>query len=207
MNEAHLKTALTAAFAFLIALMITSCDIENNHSNICKDLAAVKFQNHTICVTHDYYMVKGIRTPVDMPTARQIAEDKKMMLPTPEIVDAIWQQADIRLKPIPLTPGPQMTGRAYYIRHNDLINDQLSQYDTKDKLIVGHKKDIVYISPQSSRVAIYGWHRLNGIPIQPYSTVHGRYYYDYSHGLRLVSPIAYDSENNPVDLKKILERG
>ena len=197
---------LLTSSVFLVVLTIASCYKASQQISVCKDMAAVKFRDYTICVTHDYYMVEGIRTPVDMPTARRIAEEEKMLLPTPEIVDAIWQQADIRLKPIPLTPGPQMTSQAYYIRHNDLINEQLSQYDTKDKLIAGHKKDIVYISPQSSRVAIYGWHRLNGIPIQPYSTVHGRYYYDYSHGLRLVSPIAYDSENNPVDLKRILRQ-
>lgn len=185
---------------FLVVLTIASCFKASQQINVCKDMAAVKFRDYTICVTHDYYMVEGIRTPVDMPTARRIAEKEKMLLPTPEIVDAIWQQADIQLKPILLTPGPQMTSQAYYIRHNDLINEQLSQYDTKDKLIAGHKKDIVYISPQSSRVAIYGWHRDVGRPIQPLSTVHGRKYYDYSHGLRLISTFAYDINGNIVVL-------
>ena len=37
------------------------------------------------------------------------------------------------------------------------------------------------------KIAIYGWHRLNGAPIQPLSTVHGACYADYSHGIRLVS--------------------
>ena len=37
------------------------------------------------------------------------------------------------------------------------------------------------------RVAIYGWHRSPGDPIQPLSTVHGAQYVDYSHGVRLVS--------------------
>ena len=56
-------------------------------------------------------------------------------------------------------------------------------------LKAGHKKDVV-ISPRlqarRGRVAIYGWHRTSGSPIQPLSTVHGASYVDYSHGVRLV---------------------
>ncbi len=35
-------------------------------------------------------------------------------------------------------------------------------------------------------MAIYGWTRPDGRPIQPLSTVHGARYADYSHGVRLV---------------------
>ncbi|HBZ55180.1 MAG TPA: hypothetical protein DEO88_07230, partial [Syntrophobacteraceae bacterium] len=38
-------------------------------------------------------------------------------------------------------------------------------------------------------IAIYGWHRGMGNPIQPLSTAHGVNYADYSHGVRLVSDI------------------
>ncbi|MDE3029032.1 MAG: hypothetical protein KGH84_11600, partial [Paracoccaceae bacterium] len=41
------------------------------------------------------------------------------------------------------------------------------------------------------KVAIYGWQRTNGLPIQPLSTVHGAFYADYSHGIRLVSNTAF----------------
>jgi hypothetical protein len=40
------------------------------------------------------------------------------------------------------------------------------------------------------QIAIYGWHRAIGSPIQPLSTVHGAGYADYSHGIRLVSKMA-----------------
>ena len=204
MIKIHFNVILTVFLALLITFTIISCNKPNQRSNVCKELAPVKFQGYTICVTHDYYMIGKIRTPVDMPTAREIAETKKMLLPNPDIVDAIWEQANIRLTPISLVPSTQMTSREYYVKHNTLIDEQLLHHDIKNKLIAGHKTDIVYIFRNSSRVAIYGWHRLNGQPIQPYSTIHGKYYYDYSHGLRLVSPTAYDSENNPVDLKKII---
>jgi hypothetical protein len=44
---------------------------------------------------------------------------------------------------------------------------------------------------QPGRVAIYGWHRGVGAPIQPLSTVHGARYADYSHGVRLVSNMVF----------------
>ena len=57
-------------------------------------------------------------------------------------------------------------------------------------LVSGHKKDVVMtnlLAANPGRIAIFGWHRLNGAPIQPLSTVHGACYADYSHGIRLVS--------------------
>ena len=35
-------------------------------------------------------------------------------------------------------------------------------------------------------MAIYGWHKLDGKPIQPLTIVHKETYVDYSHGVRLV---------------------
>jgi hypothetical protein len=52
------------------------------------------------------------------------------------------------------------------------------------------KKDVVMtnrLAEHLGRIAIYGWHRATGQPIQPLSTVHGANYADYSHGIRLVS--------------------
>ena len=56
------------------------------------------------------------------------------------------------------------------------------------ELLAGHKKDIVLTNKLQGRerIAIYGWHRQDGQPIQGLSTVHAARYADYSHGLRLV---------------------
>jgi hypothetical protein len=35
-------------------------------------------------------------------------------------------------------------------------------------------------------VAIYGWHKPDGKPVQPLYTGHVNWYVDYSHGIRLV---------------------
>jgi hypothetical protein len=60
-------------------------------------------------------------------------------------------------------------------------------------LASGHKKDVVLTNRLVSnpgRIAIYGWHRDTGVPIQPLSTVHGANYADYSHGIRLIGAMA-----------------
>jgi hypothetical protein len=61
----------------------------------------------------------------------------------------------------------------------------------KGGLISGIKKDVVLSNKtieqgKTNRVAIYGWHQLNGVPIQPLYAGHINSYVDYSHGIRLV---------------------
>ena len=78
--------------------------------------------------------------------------------------------------------------------HNEKIDAQSrARGGIPGTLVSGHKKDLV-ISPRLTsnpeKLAIYGWHQLNGVPIQPLSTVHGACYADYSHGIRLVSETA-----------------
>ena len=56
-------------------------------------------------------------------------------------------------------------------------------------LIAGIKKDVVQtplLLTRPDRVAIYGWHKLDGKPIQPLTTIHRNTYVDYSHGIRLI---------------------
>lgn len=145
------------------------------------------YNGRELLVSADYYMVDGIRTPVGLREALTIADDMGCELPTKEVVDFIWKSANIKLEPTPMKPGPQMTSPSYYKYHNQIIENQLEKYKPlKGKLIAGHKKDILYSPYNSKRVKIYGWHRLNGYPIQPVSTVHHHSYYDYSHGLRLI---------------------
>ena len=148
-----------------------------------------------ICVTPDYLALGSdrdhVRVPLGLPAARQIAARFDMVLPTPRMVDAIWAQSDVRLSPAPMPPGPQMSSTDYFLRHNATIEGQLGR---AGGLVAGHKKDVVIASRMQNapgRVAIYGWHRRSGAPIQPVSTVHGATYSDYSHGIRLVARTAY----------------
>lgn len=150
-----------------------------------------KFVNITVngkewFVLSDYYKVKGIRIPMGYTEALEVAKQFDAVLPTKELVDAIWEQADLKLDPITMQPGNQMSSVGYYTRHNEMIQTQLEGKDFT--LVAGHKKDIIP-SQKQGRVTIYGWHRISGKPIQPVSSVHHHSYFDYSHGLRLVKPV------------------
>jgi hypothetical protein len=132
---------------------------------------------------------------MDLHTATSVATRFGFALPTRKMVDAIYAQSDAKLAPEPMTAGPQMSSTAYYVTHNDRISTQRAALDAPPgALLAGHKKDVVLTSrlaSQTGKIAIYGWHRRDGRPIQPLSTVHGAGYADYSHGIRLVSSVVF----------------
>ncbi len=166
----------------------------------------------TICVTPDYLAVGDrddfVRVPLGMASAARIADALGFILPTPAMVDTIYDQAEVRLAPNPMTPGAAMTTTSYFKRHNDTVDGQAGPYGLQPvALVAGIKKDLVIserLRKQPHRVAIYGWHRTNGNPIQPLSLVHGAEYADYSHGIRLVSRIAFIN-GRPVALDKVMQ--
>ena len=123
-------------------------------------------------------------------TAESVASHFGFILPTKKIVDAIYAQSTYHLSPQPMTAGPQMRSMEYYRTHNQMIQDQLHARGIPlGDLISGHKKDVVVtnrFANNEGKIAIYGWHRALGDPIQPLSTVHGAFYADYSHGIRLI---------------------
>jgi hypothetical protein len=147
----------------------------------------------TVWVMPDYLAVGSdedfVRVPVDFNSAVAIARAFGMALPTRKIVDAVYRQAAVRLRPQPMTPGPRMTTTSYFVTHNRRIEQQRGGRRL-GVLVAGQKKDLVLTNQLyrrgSARVAIYGWHEAIGKPIQPLSTVHRASYADYSHGLRLV---------------------
>ncbi|MBC7153299.1 MAG: hypothetical protein H5U19_01475 [Rhodobacteraceae bacterium] len=165
----------------------------------------------TLCVTPDYLAVGDdrdyVRVPMGLPAAAQVAERFGFMLPTTRIVDAIYAQADLKLAPQPMPAGPQMRSTGYFSRHNASVEGQSRTAGRRVAgLIAGQKKDLVLsnvLRSHPGRVAIYGWHRINGLPIQPLSTVHGALYADYSHGVRLVSQTAF-VDGRPVALADVL---
>jgi hypothetical protein len=130
-----------------------------------------------------------VRIPMAAPTAQRVADSLGCSIPRPKVVDAIWEHAEYKLRPRPLPAGSDMCSNEYFRRANELIDEELGGRPL-GALTAGDKKDIVLTNRLRQRpgsVAIYGWQRANGQPIQPLSTVHGASYADYSHGLRLVS--------------------
>ena len=166
----------------------------------------------TICVTPDYLAVGRdsdfVRVPMGLPAAARIATQLGFMLPTTKMVDTIYDQAQVQLAPSPMPPTSQMASTDYFWRHNRTVEKQRGRTGhSLTALIAGQKKDIVLsnrLRSKPGRVAIYGWHRQNGKPIQPLSTVHGKNYADYSHGVRLVSTTAFVN-GKPKSLAEILQ--
>lgn len=142
------------------------------------DFVPLHINDAQVCVMQDYYSEDGMRMPLTYIDAVKIALDNGWGLPTREMVDEIWKQADCKLNPITMTPDSMMTHVSRFKEHDQLINQQLDGQDCD--LIAGHKKDVL------KNGKIYGWHQSNGKPIQPETGIHSNNYRDYSHGIRFV---------------------
>ena len=162
------------------------------------ELASGKEDSVTIFIMPEYLAIGSdgdfLRIPMNLHTATAVASRFGFVLPTRKIVDAIYDQASCHFTPQPLPAGPQMTSTEYYRMHNAMIDKQSQSLGfPPGALVAGHKKDVVLTNrlvTHPGQIAIYGWHRAKGSPIQPLSTVHGAGYADYSHGIRLVAKMA-----------------
>jgi hypothetical protein len=144
-----------------------------------------------------------VRVPLTPQTAQRIADAFGATLPTRKMVDDINQQAAVRLAPQPLTEDRESV--AAFLKHNGLIEQQWVDRE-RGQLVAGIKKDVVLtnrLAEKTNRVAIYGWHQLDGSPIQPLTIVHVNWYVDYSHGIRLVRREVVLDEK-PRDLKRLM---
>jgi hypothetical protein len=166
----------------------------------------------TLCVSPDYLAIGSDKdymfVPMRVSTAIAVANRYEALLPTRRMVDAIYDQARVHLHPQPLPAGDTMRTTGYYWHHSELVRVQRASFEEPPgALTAGDKKDLVLTNrswTNPGRVAIYGWHLADGRPIQPLSTVHGSRYADYSHGVRLVSAVAYVN-GAAVSLLKLLE--
>ncbi len=140
----------------------------------------------------DYFLMP--MTPV---LAQRIANAMNCTLPTAKMVDQIYLAANVKLRPQPIPPDNYMMNVPRFWQHNDSVkalrNPLLGAFPL-GSLVGGTKKDVIidkkiysWLKPSVPKpVVIYGWHQLNGIPIQPTYNGHGETYADYSHGIRLV---------------------
>lgn len=123
--------------------------------------------------------------------AQKIADSFNCFLPTKKMVDDIYHAAKVKLEPVPMYA---FRDSAPTMWHHHLIVE--GQRKGRKGLIAGIQKDVV-ISGQISRatvptsigtdrVAIYGWHKLDGNPIQSLYTGHVYWWVDYSQCIRLI---------------------
>jgi hypothetical protein len=162
----------------------------------------------TYFVTADYLCIGSdddwARIPLSPMAAQQVADSLHCFLPTRKMVDDIYRSAKVKLEPVPMYAFRDSTITMY--QHHLMIEGQRK---LRTGLIAGIKKDVVisekiYKEAKQDRVAIYGWHKSDGKPIQPLYTGHVNWYVDYSHGIRLVYRIIYVN-GKPMDYIDVLK--
>lgn len=126
------------------------------------------------------------RVPLTPMAAQAIADSLHCFLPTRKMVNEIYEQSKVKLAPVPMYAFRDSSVTMW--QHHLIIE---GQRQGRKGLIAGIKKDVVIsnvVSQHSkqNRVAIYGWHLLNGKAIQPLYAGHVNWYVDYSHGIRLI---------------------
>lgn len=169
----------------------------------------VRFQ-----VLPDYWAVGNdtdfCRIPMSPGLAQRIADSLGAVLPTRKIVDMIYEQAAVKLIPLPFWPNGDRNERPRtWWLHNAAVEDQFfAAQGIRGQLVAGCKKDVVLSNliadpKRPDHVVIYGWHRPDGEPIQPRSNIHVDWYMDYSHGIRFVNRHVF-VDGYPYDIMKIL---
>lgn len=154
-----------------------------------KDAASGRIFKAVYYVAPDYLAVGSAgdwaRINITPMAAQKIADSFHCFLPTRKMVDDIYKAAKVKLEPVPLYALRDSTPTMY---HHHLIIE--GQRKGRKGLIAGIKKDVVIsgklLKDKPDRVAIYGWHQLDGKPIQPLYTGHINWWVDYSQGIRFV---------------------
>lgn len=141
-----------------------------------KDLVPiqVKVPGGTIIykVMKDYLMIDGIRVPMTPITAQKIMDHYGMTLPTTKMSKQIWQAADAKIPPRPMTSGNQMIGGKQYtaeqvagtkigdsdtsVAFNQKLEEEINK-NPNAKLYAGHMKDMV-LPDDPNRFGMTGWY-------------------------------------------------
>lgn len=165
-------------------------------------------------VAPDYLCLGSVEdcflAPLSPVAAQKVADALDCQLPTPRLVDVIYDAAPLKLTPTPIPPSSEMTSLAVMLEHQRKLDkqraDALGRFPW-GTLVAGHKKDLVVsskLSTTSGKVAIYGWHRGPNDVVQPLYLGHSSSWVDYSYGIRLVKNEALLDEQ-PTTLAKILQ--
>ena len=132
------------------------------------------------------------RIPMNPMTAQRLAYLFGTSLLTARLSDFIYNHSEVKLAPfnyIPVGNANELVTK--FVDHNVQIEKQLTEAGGKHgQLVAGIQKDVILsvrIAERPDRVVIYGWHRLDGNPIQPVYSGHVWWYVDYSHGIRFIN--------------------
>jgi hypothetical protein len=154
-------------------------------------------------------------TPMTPLLAQRIADALDCTLPTRKMVNDIYTASALKLGPEPIPPSAEMITVPVFAQHDSMVWAQRSPELSSSPLgtlVGGTKKDVVVsnlirtnLKPLVPKpVVIYGWHHLNGVPIQPLYNGHEQTYADYSHGIRLVQEAVF-LNGSPTTVSAILK--
>ncbi|MCF4101863.1 hypothetical protein L1I30_09310 [Gillisia sp. M10.2A] len=196
---------------------IESVPLEERENEIYKTIASGNipdFLRNTITIEEDFIDAKDVvhkvsyevmpdylsvgsntdfcRIPMNPHTAQKLANLFGASLITAKLSDHIYKMAPIKLSPFNYIPkGNENELVSKFMEHNAQIEKQFKETGAKrGKLVAGIKKDVILsnrLLNNPDKVVIYGWHKLDGCPIQPVYSGHVDWYVDYSHGIRFVN--------------------
>jgi hypothetical protein len=150
----------------------------------------------------------SLLTPLSPRIAQMVADRLGCVLPTRRMVDVVYHAATLKLPPAPIPPSPDMVKVQTWLDHQATIRKQRNELAGATGLVAGHKKDVVVtnqLGTAPGKVAIYGWHRLDGAPIQPLYLGHTESWVDYSHGIRLIAR-AMKVNGKPTTVEEVLAK-
>lgn len=121
--------------------------------------------------------------PIQISEGLELARRYNCEVPSCELVNRIWEVADLKVSPIPMSPNKGRDAEQYEA-HADKLEAQVAGKEFR--LLAGTHKDVVL---KDGVLGLYGWHRPDGSKIQPFYSGHAPSFVDYSQGLRLVRKI------------------
>jgi hypothetical protein len=142
-----------------------------------------------IQVTSDALTILGVRFDVTAEGAQRIADQLHAILPTPRILQLIWEQAEVRIDPCTLPADAQMASTARMLQHSECVDQRIAG---RKGMVANEGKHWVLtnrIAGKENLAANYGWFVKGRRPVQTVGTRHDTAHTDYSQILRLVKPI------------------
>jgi len=155
-----------------------------------------------IQVTTDALTILGVRFDVTAEGAQRIADQLHAILPTPRILQLVWEQAAVRIEPCTLPPDEKMASTARMIQHSDCVDQRIAG---RAGMVANEGKHWVLsnrIAGKDNLAANYGWFIRGRRPVQTVGTRHDTAHTDYSQILRLVKPII-NVDGRDIDIRHV----
>lgn len=164
--------------------------------------ADYKGRRAQIQVTKDALTILGVRFDVTAEGAQRIADQLHAVLPTPRILQLVWEQADVRLDPCTLPADANMASTARMIQHSECVDERIGG---RHGLVANEGKHWVLtnrIAGKQNLAANYGWFMKGRRPVQTVGTRHDTAHTDYSQIVRLVKPII-NVDGRAIDIRHV----